>query len=520
MAKANDAAEDFVTCGVCLWEYDEEIRRPKFLPCSHTVCLECLKEIRRADSITCPFCRKVVTKDANSPGAEWILPNNFYALQLLKLNKQKAVSRSNEANSPLKNKNIEDLVKLKEELLKMRDAGTNKLALAIQKRKEIEEHLELVIKSIRAAEEEAIKCHDENNFGLAELISILETNARLGSNTFTLDKETNISSEKDFVLLELLSLVEGSTSEDTAEVLTKKMTESIELYERKLTDATAVASKFELRQKTKVQVHLSDERHRPIQTCAWLEEGFRFQPLDSSLSDAQVKQDSLLIYHAVFSALERQKIPLKNVQKSTASALLPTPTAPVLPTVSAKCKFIPGNLSAKFILRLFQSGRLKGEIHIRPVPTFHPDFVQKLGDFCYKSPKNFSSVIDKAMSGVYVQFSMIHPQFQPEIPSMIGHGSKWDRSYDSFFNLTANEVDDVGITLVKSSATGKITGWNFVFVLVPNEDFHRHDLHETVTSNEFFGRVMDHKMLEHMVNLSTASKYEREKYIMTLESQS
>jgi hypothetical protein len=27
-------------------------------------------------------------------------------------------------------------------------------------------------------------------------------------------------------------------------------------------------------------------------------------------------------------------------------------------------------------------------------------------------------------------------------------------------------------------------------------------------------------MLEHMVNLSTASKYEREKYIMTLESQS
>jgi hypothetical protein len=57
-------------------------------------------------------------------------------------------------------------------------------------------------------------------------------------------------------------------------------------------------------------------------------------------------------------------------------------------------------------------------------------------------------------------------------------------------------------------------------VLVPNEDFHRHDLHETVTSNEFFGRVMDDKMLEHMVNLSTASKYEREKYIMTLESQS
>ena len=102
---------------------------------------------------------------------------------------------------------------------------------------------------------------------------------------------------------------------------------------------------------------------------------------------------------------------------------------------------------------------------------------------------------------------------------MIGHDSKWDRSYDPVFNLTANEVDDVGITLVKSSATGKIVGWNFVFVLVPNEDFQRHNLHETVTSNEYFGRVIDHKMLEPMIHLSQISKSEREKHIMTLESQ-
>ena len=282
----------------------------------------------------------------------------------------------------------------------MRDIGTNKLALAIQKRKEVEEHLELVIKSIRAAEEGAIKCHDENNFGLVELISILETNANLGSNTFSVDKETNMPSEKNFVLSELMSLVEGSTSEDTAEALTKKMAESIKLYEQKFTEATAVASKFELRKKTKIQIHLSDERYRPIPTCSWLEEGFRFLPLDSSLSEPQVKQDALLLSHAVFSALERLKIPLKSVQKSTASALLPTQTTPVPPTVSSKCKFVPGNLSAKFILRLFRSGKLKGEIHIRPAPTFHPDFVQKLGDFCYKSPKNFSSVIDKVISPV------------------------------------------------------------------------------------------------------------------------
>ena len=38
-------AEDFATCGVCLCEYDEEIRKPKFLSCFHTVCLECLNVI-------------------------------------------------------------------------------------------------------------------------------------------------------------------------------------------------------------------------------------------------------------------------------------------------------------------------------------------------------------------------------------------------------------------------------------------------------------------------------------------
>ena len=280
----------------------------------------------------------------------------------------------------------------------MRDTGTNKLALAIEKHKEVEEHLDLVIKSIRCAEEEATKCQDENNLCLAGLISLLETNARLGSKSFSIDNETP-PSEKDFVLSELVSLMEGFTSNDTAEMLTKKMTESIELYEQKLVAATAVASKFELRQKTKIQVHLSDERYRPIPTCSWLEEGFRFKSLDPSLNEPQIKQDSLLLSHSVFSALEHQKIPLSvQSQKTSTASALPScdiPTTPMPPTVSGKIKFALGNLSAKFILRLFQSGRLKGEIHIRPAPTFHPEFVQKLGDFCYKSPKNFSSTVDK-----------------------------------------------------------------------------------------------------------------------------
>ena len=42
MAAATDV-EDLMTCGVCLCEYDEVDRKPKFLPCAHTFCLLCLK---------------------------------------------------------------------------------------------------------------------------------------------------------------------------------------------------------------------------------------------------------------------------------------------------------------------------------------------------------------------------------------------------------------------------------------------------------------------------------------------
>lgn len=114
MATANvvtDVVEDFVTCGVCLCEYDEEIRKPKFLPCSHTVCFLCLQVFRQKlkeltclivfhltvlhfnrksakGTLTCPFCRKIISKETTSGEAEWILPNNTYALQMIKQNKK------------------------------------------------------------------------------------------------------------------------------------------------------------------------------------------------------------------------------------------------------------------------------------------------------------------------------------------------------------------------------------------------------------------------------------------------
>lgn len=35
--------EELVTCNICLNQYDERIRKPKFLQCSHTICLECFQ---------------------------------------------------------------------------------------------------------------------------------------------------------------------------------------------------------------------------------------------------------------------------------------------------------------------------------------------------------------------------------------------------------------------------------------------------------------------------------------------
>jgi hypothetical protein len=114
---------------------------------------------------------------------------------------------------------------------------------------------------------------------------------------------------------------------------------------------------------------------------------------------------------------------------------------------------------------------------------------------------------------------MTHPQFQPEVPSMIGHCSNEDGSYDPLFNYTAEDIHDVGVTLVQTSA-GKVIGWSFIFVLEEYEHFIKRDnLNENVLDNVLFGRVVHNNMLEAMTQLSKSKKSERIEYSMTLESQ-
>ncbi len=38
-----DDFEDLWTCSVCLENFDNEVHKPKFLSCHHTLCLNCVK---------------------------------------------------------------------------------------------------------------------------------------------------------------------------------------------------------------------------------------------------------------------------------------------------------------------------------------------------------------------------------------------------------------------------------------------------------------------------------------------
>ena len=47
-------------CGVCMMEWDDKEVIPQNLPCGHTYCQNCLKQLWKAatKTIECPNCRK------------------------------------------------------------------------------------------------------------------------------------------------------------------------------------------------------------------------------------------------------------------------------------------------------------------------------------------------------------------------------------------------------------------------------------------------------------------------------
>ncbi|XP_034251505.1 uncharacterized protein LOC117651533 [Thrips palmi] len=61
-------------CNICLERFDNGERLPKCLPCGHTECLKCLKELT---NLRCPECRRELVGPVDA------LPNNYFALSFV-----------------------------------------------------------------------------------------------------------------------------------------------------------------------------------------------------------------------------------------------------------------------------------------------------------------------------------------------------------------------------------------------------------------------------------------------------
>lgn len=70
--------EHVLMCLICRSLFDDHEHQPKFLPCHHTFCKECLRQYvqQMGDDIECPSCRRVATIPAAGVSA---LQTNFYA---------------------------------------------------------------------------------------------------------------------------------------------------------------------------------------------------------------------------------------------------------------------------------------------------------------------------------------------------------------------------------------------------------------------------------------------------------
>lgn len=74
----HESYEHLLTCLICHTLFDDHDHQPKFLPCHHTFCKDCLRRsvAQTGDEIECPSCHKSATIPAAGVAA---LQTNFYA---------------------------------------------------------------------------------------------------------------------------------------------------------------------------------------------------------------------------------------------------------------------------------------------------------------------------------------------------------------------------------------------------------------------------------------------------------
>ena len=165
-----------------------------------------------------------------------------------------------------------------------------------------------------------------------------ENDLRLTENVSLLMDTNHINVEDES---ESMLLVDDSSLVDTAEMLKMKLNKSVDLI------AQAIVKVFDVQHGRKTTVQLQDENNQA------------------------------------------------NTDRRNAVPVLPLISPPPAPNT-----FVLGQ--SIFILRLVKLyDTLEGDIQVRPVPTFHPEFVQKLGNFCFNAPKYFN-ISDLKVTFVYI----------------------------------------------------------------------------------------------------------------------
>ncbi|KAL7063411.1 hypothetical protein AAHC03_02009 [Spirometra sp. Aus1] len=86
MINVEDFSDSFLTCGTCLSGYNSSDHTAKILPCSHTICRNCLERIletqQNDESFRCPICRETIAVPGGGAAA---FPPAFIVNQLLDL---------------------------------------------------------------------------------------------------------------------------------------------------------------------------------------------------------------------------------------------------------------------------------------------------------------------------------------------------------------------------------------------------------------------------------------------------
>ena len=207
------------------------------------------------------------------------------------------------ANSSTLLKNLQMLIALKNYFIQMKKERKTKLTEAIGMRKNSQKYLAQVSQVLQHIVLDVKSKEDHNNFCLAELTNLLESDKR--ATVPYADKEDELESPCLPELLELLGYTIGDTFETLKEKLARKFNKS---YEGNLKSAAVQEKKLSEYKKTIVSVQLFDQDQQ--QVAAKMEFTRRpeeNQPADANRTPAEIQTwaESYLLSVLAFSLSDK-----------------------------------------------------------------------------------------------------------------------------------------------------------------------------------------------------------------------